>query len=130
MAKLVFVLIGAMISTNLAFPPSLEKANLALPLIPSDANIFQSSKNYVKRSILDNEITGKTVVNHMQKGLGINKKLMDKVHKFLKDIEVLEAEIDQKIIDVTKEIGLVVAENAKHMKLAGDDGAMTNKTKS
>ena len=120
MAKLVFVLIGAMISTNFAFPPSFEKSNLALPLIPSDAEILQPSKNYVKRSILDNEITGKTVVNHMQKGLGINKKLMDEVNKFLKDIEVLEAEIDQKIVNVTKEIGLVVAENAKHMKLARD----------
>jgi len=120
MAKLVFVLIGAMISTNLAFPPSLEKSNLALPLFPSDATIFQPSKNYVKRSLLDNEITGKTVVNHMQKGLGINKKLMDNVKKFLKDIEKLEAEIDQKIINVTKSIGLVNAENMLNMKLARD----------
>ena len=120
MAKLVLLLIGAIISTNLAFPSSLEKSNLALPVIPSDARIFQPSKNYVKRSILDNEITGKTVVSHMQKGLGINKKLMDKFKTFLKDIEYLEAEIDKKIIDVTKEIGLVVAENAKHMKLARD----------
>jgi len=120
MAKLVFVLIGAMISTNLAFPPSLEKSNLALPLFPSDATIFQPSKNYVKRSLLDNEITGKTVVNHMQKGLGINKKLMDNVKKFLKDIEKLEAEIDQKIINVTKSIGLVHAENMIDIKLATD----------
>jgi len=118
MTKLVFVYIAAIISTNLAFPSSIEKSNLALQLVPSDAKIFQPSKNYVKRSTLDNEITGKTVVDHMQKGLGISKKLMGKVLKFLLDIDKLEADIDQKIIDVTKEIGVVAAQHLKYMKLA------------